>query len=399
MKNDNLKKYYLKSGHTKRHHTKRYHTKSHHSKNLILKYSLYILLTLSTVSLFPLTSKSQTIIVGFYNCENLYDTIDQRNVIDEEFTPQSHKEYNRIKFQNKITHLASVIEGMGQLEAAKGIALLGVAEIENKMVLQQLVESTLLKKYHLKYIQFDSKDARGVDVALLYNPSFFTPYQYRPYTLTDSSHFSDYATRDILYVQGLLDKTWVHILVNHWPSRRGGEKQSANKRQWAATVCKKIMDSIEAQDPLAKIIVMGDFNDNPDNKSVQQLHLQNPYFDLFKKGVGSLAYRDVWNLFDQILLNNAWEHMIPGKRIQKGIHNRMGEQLKNEAEYRSVKALFDLTYYKSIIYNNWGLLEQEGRYKGYPKRTWNGDRFNNGFSDHFPAVTIFKVKSVEIAVK
>ena len=134
MKNDNLKKYYLKSGHTKRHHTKRYHTKSHNSKNLILKYSLYILLTLSTVSLFPLTSKSQTIIVGFYNCENLYDTIDQRNVIDEEFTPQSHKEYNRIKFQNKITHLASVIEGMGQLEAAKGIALLGVAEIENKMV-------------------------------------------------------------------------------------------------------------------------------------------------------------------------------------------------------------------------------------------------------------------------
>lgn len=346
-----------------------------------------------------MVSKAQTIIVGFYNCENLYDTIDQRNVIDEEFTPQSHKEYNSIKFQQKITHLASVIKGIGQLEDAKGIALLGLAEIENKMVLRQLIESPLLKKYHLKYIQFDSKDARGVDVALLYNPSFFTPYQYRPYSLTDSSHFTDYATRDILYVQGLLDKTWVHILVNHWPSRRGGEKQSANKRQWAATVCKKIMDSIEEQDPLAKIIVMGDFNDNPDNKSVLQLHLQNPYFDLFKKGVGSLAYRDVWNLFDQILLNHAWENMVPEKPIQKGVKNSLGEQFKNEAEYRSIKALFDLTYYKSIIYNNLNLLEKEGRYKGYPKRTWNGDHFNDGFSDHFPAVTIFKVKTVEIAVK
>jgi hypothetical protein len=362
-------------------------------------YKILIFPAFLAVLLSPFISSSQTVIVGFYNCENFYDTIDQHNIIDEEFTPQSKKTYSQLKFQNKINHLASVINGMGQLETAKGIALLGVAEIENKMVLQQLVESPLLKKYHLKFIHFDSKDARGIDVALIYNPSFFTPYQFRPYSLTDSSHFQDFATRDILYVQGLLDKTWVHILVNHWPSRRGGEKQSTNKRLWAATFCKKIIDSIEAQDPLAKIIVMGDFNDNPNNKSVQLLRLQNPYFDLFQKGVGSIAYRDVWNLFDQILLNRAWENGIPGKPIQKGIKNNIVEQLKNEAEYRSIKALFDLTYYKSIIYNNFDLQERAGRYKGYPKRTWNGDQFNNGFSDHFPAVTIFKVKTAEIAVK
>ena len=333
-------------------------------------YKILIFPAFLAVLLSPFISSSQTVIVGFYNCENFYDTIDQHNIIDEEFTPQSKKTYSQLKFQNKINHLASVINGMGQLETAKGIALLGVAEIENKMVLQQLVESPLLKKYHLKFIHFDSKDARGIDVALIYNPSFFTPYLFRPYSLTDSSHFQDFATRDILYVQGLLDKTWVHILVNHWPSRRGGSSEARTNRIWAATNCKRIMDSINKVDKKAFWIVMGDFNDNPTNKSIRTLGLDNPFMPMFKQGLGSLAFRDSWNLFDQILLSRNWQ-----------------------------KLEMSIKYYKSTIYKTNDMVEVQGKYAGYPKRTWNGDVFRGGYSDHFPVALIFRPNNVENPLK
>lgn len=304
---------------------------------------------------------SQKNIIGFYNCENFYDTTNQMNVSDEDFLPGSLKGYNQKAYALKSKNLARVLYALGNLENADGIALLGVVEIENKMVLTKLLAEPLLKKYQYKYLHFDSKDLRGIDVALIYNPSKFKPYQYRPYSLTDETHFKDYATRDILYVTGTLGNEWVHILVNHWPSRRGGEKVSMPKRLWAATVCKRIMDSVGEINPKAKWIVMGDFNDNPTNKSIKLLALSNPFMDMFRKGMGTLAYNDSWNLFDQILISGNWTQDS------------------------------DLINWKPVIYKNNELVETQGRYKGYPKRTYNGNQLRGGYSDHFPVALIFSL--------
>ena len=304
---------------------------------------------------------AQSIIVSFYNCENFYDTTDQIKVIDEDFLPSSPKNYNGKAYALKSIHLAQVVYGLGKVEKSNGIAIMGVVEIENKLVLDKLIAEPMLQKYHYKYLHFDSRDQRGVDVAMIYNPSYFIPYQYRPYSLTDAEHFNDYATRDILYVKGKLDGEWIHILVNHWPSRRGGTYLSNSKRLWASSVCKKIMDSISIIEPQAKFIVMGDFNDNPNNSSIKKLNLQNPFYTLFKKGYGSLAFRDSWNLFDQILLSRHWTDG----------NNK-------------------LTNYKPIIYTIPDMIENQGKYQGYPKRTYDGDRFRGGYSDHFPVALIFK---------
>jgi hypothetical protein len=374
----------------------------------------FLLLPILTYIILPILTKAQSInntqsiIIGFYNFENYYDTTNQINVADEEFLPNSSKGYNSIRYNNKSAHLALVIAGIGKINNAKGISLLGIAEIENKMVLKKLAEDPMIKKYNYQFIHFDSKDTRGIDVALMYQPAHFKPYQYRSYSLTDATHFTTYATRDILYVQGELDKTWVHILVNHWPSRRGGENASAEKRIWAATVCKRIMDSIESRDPKAKIIVMGDFNDNPNNKSLKHLKMYNPFLKLFNRGMGSMAYRDSWSLFDQILLNANWpmEQEKHGGRSKKAPdRSHLQPAVANINSYNSTNtppsaySNFELIYCKSMIYRSSALTEQHGKYQGYPKRTWNGDQFNGGYSDHYPAVIIFKAKNDEKPLK
>jgi len=372
-------------------------------------YFLYfIIIPLLTKAQNTGTKNGQSIIVGFYNFENYYDTTNQINVSDEEFLPNSAKGYNSMRYNNKSAHLALVIDGIGKIDNGNGVVILGIAEVENKMVLKKLADDPMIKKYNYQFIHFDSKDSRGIDVALMYQPTHFKPYQFRTYSLTDATHFTTYATRDILYVQGELDKTWVHILVNHWPSRRGGENASADKRIWAATVCRRIMDSIENRDPKAKIIIMGDFNDNPNNKSMRQLKMYNPFFKLFNSGMGSMAYRDSWSLFDQILLNANWtmEERKKGGRIKNGTlpPNSQPALIKihspfNSAILPSTNIIHDLIYCKSIIYRSSALTEQEGKYRGYPKRTWNGDQFNGGFSDHYPVLIIFKAKNAEKPLK
>ena len=337
-----------------------------------ISYLCYYMLWFYFFLIQPVSLRAQSAMVCFYNCENFYDTINQVHVMDEDFLPNSEKRYTQQAYQIKSSHLASVIYALGKMNQAEGIAIMGLAEIENKIVLRQLINQPILKKYHYQFIHFDSKDPRGVDVALLYQPKQFVPYQYQTYSLTDATHFTSYATRDILYVKGKLINQWVHVLVNHWPSRRGGEKQSAEKRIWASTVCKRIMDSVFSLDPLAQFIVMGDFNDNPNNKSIQQLKMRNPFQKMFENGMGSIAYQDSWHLFDQILLSANW-----------GVH------LKDTATKNY------LTNYKSIIYRNGLMEETQGKYRGYPKRTYDGNSFRGGFSDHFPVGLIFTLKLAE----
>ncbi|PQV59770.1 hypothetical protein CLV53_11483 [Sediminibacterium magnilacihabitans] len=312
-------------------------------------------------------------IAGFYNLENLYDTVDNPIVNDDEFTPSGDKRYNGKIYTDKLTRLATVIREIGTDYSPDGVALLGVAEIENDTVLQDLVNHSLLKQRQYRFIHYDSRDSRGVDVALLYQPKYFKPQESIPLQVTLPGKSKDAVfTRDILYVRGLLDGETVHIYVNHWPSRRGGEARSSPAREATAATCRAHFALIRQADPAARILVMGDLNDNPDNKSVVDVlkargdprklapdELYNPWLALYRKGIGTLAHRDSWGLFDQILLTPSW--------------------------LRRKEGLF---FYRQHIHIKPYMMQKSGRYKGYPLRTWEGNSYQAGYSDHFPVFIV-----------
>lgn len=317
-------------------------------------------------------------IIGFYNLENFYDTIDNPAVNDEEFTPAGPKNYNGTIYWNKVLHLATVISQMGADQNADGPALLGVAEVENDTVLNDLVHHKLLERRNYKIVHYDSRDARGVDVGLLYNPKYFTvEASDKLFVQLPSGTKDAYYTRDILWVKGKLDGETIHVYVNHWPSRSGGEERSAPAREAAARVCRNHMDSILKADPNAKIVVMGDLNDDPTNNSVAGVinakgkkndvgpgGMFNPWVELYKKGIGTLAYQDAWGLFDQIMISYPWLN-----KDQDGFF-----------------------YYQQHIFNREFMVENIGKYKGYPMRTWDGNTYRGGYSDHFPTYLVFLKK-------
>jgi len=319
-------------------------------------------------------------IIGFYNLENLFDTIDNTLINDEEFLPSGIRNYNTAIYRDKLTKLASVIAQMGTAYTPDGPAILGVAEIENDTVLNDLIKETQLKKRNYQFVHYDSKDARGVDVGLLYNPTYFSVIASDKLFVSLPTGSKDaYYTRDILWVKGKLNGELIHLYVNHWPSRSGGEKRSEPGRIAAAAVCRKHIDSILLKEPNAKIVVMGDLNDDPTNKSVekvlravdkdqldQQGALFNPWLDLFRNGIGTLAYQDAWGLFDQIIVSKQWLN-----KDQSGFF-----------------------LYQHHVFNKEFLVENNGRYKGYPMRTWDGNSYRGGYSDHFPTYLLI-IKELE----
>lgn len=316
-------------------------------------------------------------LIGFYNLENLYDTTNNLMVDDEEFLPNSERHYNTRIYTDKLGRLATVVSQMGTDINPDGLALLGVAEIENDTVLNDLVHQPLLKNRNLKIVHYNSPDVRGVDVGLLYNPKYFTLLYSKPLFVQLPGGTKDsYFTRDVLYVKGILDGDTIHVFVNHWPSRSGGEERSIPARAAAAGVAKKVTDSLMAVNPNSKIVIMGDLNDDPISPSVTKVlgakgkisdvkpsGLFNPWVDFYKKGIGTLAYQDSWGLFDQIIISEAWL-----SKEQKGYF-----------------------YYRANIFNKEYLIQQTGNYKGYSKRTWDGTTYNYGYSDHLPVfITILK---------
>ena len=318
-------------------------------------------------------------IVAFYNLENFYDTVNNPNVNDEEFLPNGPKNYNSKVYYTKVEHLATVISQIGIDINADGPALLGVAEIENDTVLNDLIHHPLLKSRNYSFVHYDSKDFRGIDVALIYNPKYFKVLTSRKlFVFIPNGTKQAYFTRDVLWVKGLLAGDTVNVFVNHWPSRLGGEQRSAPARAAAAMVDKKFIDSIEKININTKIIVMGDLNDDPISPSVTKVldakenisdvktgELFNPWIDLYKKGIGTLAYQDAWGLFDQIMVNYAWLD-------------------KNQTEF---------FYYQPHIFNKEFMVENTGKYKGYPMRTWDGNVFRGGYSDHFPTYIVLLKKA------
>ena len=346
-------------------------------KFISLKFMKWHSTTLAILLIFPIQQPPVEIaVIAFYNLENLYDTINNPITMDDEFTPSGEKHYTSDIYFNKLFKLAYVLKDLGLKYHPRGAAIIGVAEIENDTVLHNLVNHFLLKPKGYQFIHFDSKDIRGVDVALLYQPDFFHPYSAQALEVNLPSHAKEaYYTRDILYVKGQLSGEELHIYVNHWPSRRGGEERSAPARAAAAAKCKAHIDSIRAINPKAKMIVMGDLNDNPTDESIinvigatgkrEKMNdrlLFNPWINWYEKGIGTLANRDVWGLFDQILISNS---------------------LMNSS-------INTWTYQVSGIYHQPYMTENSGRYKGYPMRTWNGNHYNGGFSDHFPTYIILK---------
>lgn len=334
------------------------------------KHLLLLPLFLLSISSFAQKKQFKSAIIGFYNLENLFDTIDNTLINDEEFLPSGIRNYNTAIYKDKLAKLAAVIAQIGTSYTPDGPALLGVAEIENDTVLHDLVNEPQLQKRNYRYVHYDSKDARGVDVGLLYNPNYFSVLTSNKLFVPLPTGSKDaYYTRDILWVKGKLNGETIHVYVNHWPSRSGGEKRSEPGRIAAAAVCRKHIDSILSKEPNAKIVVMGDLNDDPINKSVekvlravdkdqldQQGALFNPWLDLYKKGIGTLAYQDAWGLFDQIIVSKSWLDKDQG----------------------------GFFLYQPQVFNKEFLVENNGRYKGYPMRTWDGNSYRGGYSDHFP---------------
>ncbi len=348
-----------------------------------LKLSIIVLLLLAFINVNAQEKKKFKIhTVAFYNLENLFDTINDPLKYDEASPIMEMNETNRAEvYENKVRNMAKVVADIGYEDTKNTPAIIGVSEVENRQVLVDLVNDPQLLSKDYGIIHYDSPDKRGIDVALLYQKSLFKP-------ITTSSHelliYDDLTrkrvyTRDQLLVTGELEGDLIHVIVNHWPSRSGGEARSRSKRVGAAKLNKRLIDSLQSIDPYAKIITMGDLNDNPTNASIKDVlkaerkakkvklkGVFNPMEEFFKQGLGSNAYRDAWSLFDQILIT----------------------QPLLEKDYSSFR------FYKAGIFNKSYLTNKHGRYKGYPLRSFDYGGFTDGFSDHFP-VFVYLIKEVK----
>lgn len=310
--------------------------------------------------------------IAFYNVENLFDTEDNPETFDEDRTASGKDVWNEEKYSKKIEHISRVLSEIGTEVNPDPPVIIGLCEVENKKVLEDLISHPNIIKFGYGIIHEDSPDERGVDVALLYRKQYFVPEIHKSHRLliyeADKATRRDY-TRDQLVVNGKLHGESVHIIVNHWPSRGGGEAKSSYKREKAALLNKRIIDSLTSENPGARILSMGDFNDDPSNNSFKKIlntigikhqltegSLFNPMESMHKTGKGSLAYRDSWNLFDQIYMTSNFV-------------------LNTEDCY---------SFYKAGIFTKPYLITQNGQFRGYPFRTYGYSGYEGGYSDHFP---------------
>lgn len=310
----------------------------------------------------------ETHTIAFYNIENLFDLENDPLTNDDDFLPTSTKRWTKKRYTNKLRKLAKVISKIGKESTGESPAIVGLAEVENKNVLLDLIRTEGLSDEPYSFIHYDSLDERGVDVALLYKSDKFEILSSEtfPVQLQSETGERDY-TRDILLVEGKLKKNPLYIIVNHWSSRREGEKETEHKRLAAAKVVNTIINGIRKRDTSPQLIVMGDFNDNPENISLELLetesNLYNPFKTVHSYNKGSLSHDFQWNMFDQILFS----------------HN-----------------LFDISsselrFAKADVFNPKFLTQYHGKYKGQPFRTYVGKKYKGGYSDHFPVYIQLKI--------
>lgn len=319
--------------------------------------------------------KKEICAIAFYNVENLFHPSRDTTINDIDFTPEGSYRYTFDLYEKKLKNLAEVLSQLGTNKTPDGPALIGLSEVENLQVLKDLSAQDALKSRNYKIIHFDSPDRRGIDVALFYHPKYFRVLEAESLFVPIVEDGRKIYTRDVLYVKGILLGDTTHVFVNHWPSRSGGEAATIARRKTAAQVNRNKMDELLLQDSLAKIIIMGDFNDDPISPSIVDIlnssekknhltkeQLYNPWVSFYKKGLGTLGYNNSWNLFDQILVSSSYLNSSSGWQFL-------------EAE----------------IFNKRFLISPFGRYKGFPHRSFSGTTWQDGYSDHFPTI-IYLVK-------
>ena len=320
--------------------------------------------------------------IAFYNVENLFDTINNPNKNDEASPIMNLKSNLSKVYKKKIQNMAMVISQIGSKESENSPAIIGLSEVENKLVIEDLSKEPSLSSKDYAIIHFDSPDERGIDVALMYQKALFKPLSSSTHELKlmDKNRKTRDYTRDQLLVSGYLEGDLIHVIVNHWPSRSGGEEKSRSKRVAAARLNKQLIDSLQSNDPYAKIFSLGDFNDNPDDNSIKKIlnakedielvdfkGIYNPMETMYKSGLGTNAYKGTWFLFDQIL-------------ISKPLLNN---------DFSSFK------FYKAGIFNPSYLINKQGPYEGFPFRSFTYKKgFIGGFSDHLP-VYVQLIKEID----
>lgn len=304
---------------------------------------------------------------AFYNIENLFDVYDDQHTNDNDFLPSSRKKWTAKRYKNKIQKLSFAMSNIGYRETGKPPVLIGLAEVETPAAINDIISHNHLKDYNYKYVHYNSPDERGIDVALIYNEDFFKITHSETFTvaLQNADGSPDY-TRDILLVSGHLDNSPIHLIVNHWSSRREGEKETEIKRMASSNKVAEIINHLRLNYPNAKIIIMGDFNDDPSSKSIKTLvenhALYNPMETLRSFSRGSTYHQRQWNLFDQIMFSNNFFENTP-----------------NSLEFETAN-IFDEDFLKQF----------SGKFKGTPFRTYVGKKYHGGYSDHFPVYAIFK---------
>ena len=308
-------------------------------------------------------SDSRTALVGFYNLENLFDTEDDPRTNDQDFLPDSYKQWDQARYRTKLRNLASVITEIG---GPNGPDVLGVIEMENKRVLEELVAEPLLADRHYQIVHFESPDPRGIDVALLYKPERFTVTTSRvvPLPLPDTTM----GTRDMLVVDGLLQGEPITFMVCHWPSRRGGEKALNRRLSVARQTRRVITDQLKAH-PQARILLMGNMNDAPTDSSLVhvlnaagKLHsppqgqLYNAFYGLQEQGKGTMYFRSRPDVFDMMVLSG-------GLATGSGLHFQPGS---------------------AAIYSPERLTSPQTKFPGEPLGSYIGRKYIGGYSNHFP---------------
>ncbi len=345
-----------------------------------LPVALIATMILGSVQLNAQRQQFELACIAFYNVENLFDTINEPGKMDIDYTPEGRYLWDTEKYLDKLDKLAWVLKRLGTEKSPDGAAVIGLAEVENRRVLEDLAAHEDIRDRNYQVVHYESPDFRGIDNALFYNPDYFEYISSRPLPFEiERPDGSIEKNRDVLLVTGKLMGEKIHVMVNHWPSRRGGEAATRYKRNRGAQVNRAIVDSLKAEDPMAKVIVMGDFNDDPVNESIKKYinavgdrdamepeNMYNPFYDAFRRGLGTNAWRDSWSLFDQII-------------VSYGLAHEQGDGWR---------------YFRSEIWNHRKLVQRTGRFKGYPYRSFAGGQYIGGYSDHFP-VFIYLVRPVQ----
>ncbi len=307
--------------------------------------------------------------IGFYNTENFFDTSDDSFKHDNEFTPNGSKKWTEKRYRNKVRKIGQAISQLGLKETSRPPLFVGLAEVENAKVLNDLIHSENLNEFNYNYIHFESLDERGIDTALIYRKDLIHPENIEPIRLTfpETGDPTDF-TRDVLYVQFKFQEYLIHTFVMHLPSRRDVDV-NRDFRNMILTKVRKRMDDIFEQNPDSYIVLMGDMNGNPDDldavnilktKEVNQIEpheLYNPMFEL-KKSTGSLKHAGKWILFDQVLFSHSF--------------------------FQPSGIVWDHTeVYRDKMIQDW-----DRRFSGSPFRTYAGNKYLGGYSDHFPVYAI-----------